>query len=81
MLVRRATRKQEEQEQEQGNTDTSSSSSSSASAEQKSQMMIVSYDRRTLNQTGTGHFSPIGGYCEAVRAFLLLTPLSLSLSD
>lgn len=25
-------------------------------------MIIASYDRRTLNQTGSGHFSPIGGY-------------------
>jgi hypothetical protein len=24
--------------------------------------VVVSFDRRVLNQTGTGHFSPIGGY-------------------
>eukprot|EP00606_Chrysophyceae_sp_TOSAG23-5_P000794 GSChrysophyteH2.ASY1.ANO1.1478.1 assembled CDS len=35
-------------------------------------MMIVSYDRRTLNQTGTGHFSPIGGYCEARDMVLIM---------
>ncbi|CAN0297117.1 unnamed protein product, partial [Hapterophycus canaliculatus] len=25
-------------------------------------VVVVSYDRRGLKQTGTGHFSPIGGY-------------------
>ncbi|KAJ3325823.1 hypothetical protein HDU76_013065 [Blyttiomyces sp. JEL0837] len=28
------------------------------------EVMIVSYSRGTLKQTGTGHFSPIGGYSE-----------------
>ena len=26
-------------------------------------VMVVSYNRRDLSQTGSGHFSPIGGYC------------------
>lgn len=26
-------------------------------------VMVVAYHRGTLNQSGTGHFSPIGGYC------------------
>lgn len=25
-------------------------------------VLVVSYDRRGVNQTGTGHFSPVGGY-------------------
>ncbi len=25
-------------------------------------LVVVSYDRRGLKQTGTGHYSPIGGY-------------------
>lgn len=24
--------------------------------------LVVSYSRRTLGQTGDGHFSPVGGY-------------------
>ena len=24
--------------------------------------MIINYDRKVIGQTGTGHFSPIGGY-------------------
>lgn len=33
---------------------------------------IVSYSRRTLNQTGTGHFSPIGGYHESKDLVLIM---------
>ncbi|KAJ3122050.1 hypothetical protein HK098_003146 [Nowakowskiella sp. JEL0407] len=34
--------------------------------------MVVSYDRGTLGQTGTGHFSPIGGYNETNNMVLIL---------
>jgi len=34
--------------------------------------MIVSYDRRTLGQTGDGHFSPVGGYHAASDHALIL---------
>jgi glutathione gamma-glutamylcysteinyltransferase len=34
--------------------------------------LVVSYDRGTLLQTGTGHFSPIGGYHEASDSVLIL---------
>lgn len=26
--------------------------------------LAMSYSRKTLGQTGDGHFSPIGGFCE-----------------
>ena len=26
--------------------------------------MLINYSRPVLNQTGDGHFSPIGGFCE-----------------
>jgi len=32
----------------------------------------VSYDRFTLNQTGAGHFSPIGGYNEKNDLVLII---------
>eukprot|EP00903_Cladosiphon_okamuranus_P008074 g7788.t1 len=32
------------------------------SSEDRGKVVVVSYDRRGVNQTGTGHFSPIGGY-------------------
>lgn len=35
-------------------------------------VMICSYNRRTLKQTGTGHFSPIGGYCAERDLVLIL---------
>jgi hypothetical protein len=35
-------------------------------------VVIASYARRILNQTGTGHFSPIGGYHEAKDLVLIL---------
>lgn len=31
-------------------------------SEEKGKVVVVSYDRRGLKQTGSGHFSPIGGY-------------------
>lgn len=34
--------------------------------------IIVSYSRREVNQTGDGHFSPIGGYSEEEDAVLIL---------
>ena len=34
--------------------------------------MVVSYHRATLQQTGDGHFSPIGGYNEKERMVLIL---------
>ncbi|GKY93572.1 hypothetical protein MPSEU_000324600 [Mayamaea pseudoterrestris] len=35
-------------------------------------VLVVSYDRRTLQQTGEGHFSPIGAYDVASDAVLIL---------
>lgn len=35
-------------------------------------IVIASYDRAALDQTGTGHFSPIGGYHEEADLALLL---------
>jgi glutathione gamma-glutamylcysteinyltransferase len=35
-------------------------------------VVIVNYTRRTLGQTGGGHFSPIGGYHAATRRVLVL---------
>ncbi|KAI8896850.1 Phytochelatin synthase-domain-containing protein [Globomyces pollinis-pini] len=35
-------------------------------------VMIVSFSRKTLGQTGDGHFSPIGGYNEAEDMVLIL---------
>eukprot|EP00752_Nemacystus_decipiens_P001863 g1795.t1 len=32
------------------------------STEDRGKVVVASYDRRGVNQTGTGHFSPIGGY-------------------
>jgi glutathione gamma-glutamylcysteinyltransferase len=26
--------------------------------------ILVNYYRKTLNQTGEGHYSPLGGFCE-----------------
>lgn len=34
--------------------------------------MAISYDRRTLGQTGSGHFSPVGGYNEGEDKLLIL---------
>jgi hypothetical protein len=35
-------------------------------------ILIVSYNRNTLNQTGTGHFSPIGGYAPQSDMVLIM---------
>jgi glutathione gamma-glutamylcysteinyltransferase len=35
-------------------------------------VMIVSYGRKPLNQTGTGHFSPIGAFDPVSRMVLIL---------
>ncbi|KAI8843655.1 Phytochelatin synthase-domain-containing protein [Chytridium lagenaria] len=37
----------------------------------RSEIMVVSYSRNSLNQTGTGHFSPIGGYDEEENKVLI----------
>lgn len=34
--------------------------------------VVINYDRRTLEQSGAGHISPIGAYDEARDAFLVL---------
>ncbi|TIC13154.1 Phytochelatin-domain-containing protein [Wallemia mellicola] len=34
--------------------------------------MVLSYSRKSLGQTGDGHFSPVGGYSEAHDSLLLL---------
>ena len=36
------------------------------------QVMIVSYSRKALGQTGDGHYSPIGGYHSATDQVLVL---------
>ncbi|KNE60758.1 hypothetical protein, variant 2 [Allomyces macrogynus ATCC 38327] len=35
------------------------------------EVLVVSYFRGTLGQTGTGHFSPLGGYCAATNSVLV----------
>lgn len=35
-------------------------------------VLIVSYSRATLKQTGSGHFSPIGGYCSELDMVLIM---------
>ncbi|TPX33844.1 hypothetical protein SmJEL517_g03309 [Synchytrium microbalum] len=40
--------------------------------ENDAEYMVVSYDRGSLGQTGTGHFSPIGGFDEAELMVLVL---------
>jgi len=35
-------------------------------------VMAISYSRKTLGQTGDGHFSPIAGYCKESRRVLVL---------
>lgn len=39
-------------------------------------MMALSYSRKTLGQTGDGHFSPVGGYCEEEDMVSSLMPFS-----
>ncbi|KAJ3044005.1 hypothetical protein HDV00_003533 [Rhizophlyctis rosea] len=41
-------------------------------SEAPGEFLVVSYDRGTLGQTGTGHFSPIGGYSEKDGMVLVL---------
>ncbi|KAJ3176110.1 hypothetical protein HDU87_005486 [Geranomyces variabilis] len=36
------------------------------------EFLVVSYDRGTLSQTGSGHFSPVGGYNAAEKMVLIL---------
>jgi hypothetical protein len=36
------------------------------------QYMVVSYSRQTLSQSGSGHFSPVGGYNEIENMVLIL---------
>ncbi|KAJ3370006.1 hypothetical protein GGF31_004857 [Allomyces arbusculus] len=36
------------------------------------EVLVVSYFRGTLGQTGSGHFSPLGGYCAATNSVLIL---------
>ena len=40
--------------------------------EQEKQVLIVSYSRSVLSQTGSGHFSPIGGYNTALDMVLIM---------
>jgi len=76
-LVHRATRAQGQEQQEQqegetgGNTNTNTNSGAGAGSGE-TQMMIASYDRKTLGQTGSGHFSPVGGYCAARDMVLIM---------
>jgi glutathione gamma-glutamylcysteinyltransferase len=42
------------------------------SAASASTVLVVAYDRQTLGQTGSGHFSPIGGYHAARDLALVL---------
>ncbi|GAA5916488.1 hypothetical protein JCM6882_001736 [Rhodosporidiobolus microsporus] len=42
------------------------------SSDGKKSALAISYSRRTLGQTGDGHFSPIGGYCEEEDMVLIL---------
>ncbi|KAJ3274323.1 hypothetical protein HDV01_003167 [Terramyces sp. JEL0728] len=34
--------------------------------------MVVSFSRKTLNQTGDGHFSPVGAYCPSSNQVLVM---------
>ena len=40
--------------------------------EPKKSIIIASYSRKVLNQTGTGHFSPLGGYHEGSDMVLIM---------
>lgn len=54
-------------------TDSSSSSSNSSfEQEQPKTYLVVHYNRGTLHQTGTGHFSPIAAYDERSDSVLIL---------
>ncbi len=43
-----------------------------AAVQENGQVLVVSYDRSSVGQTGTGHFSPIGGYLEARDMVLVM---------
>jgi hypothetical protein len=45
---------------------------STSSHQRRSTVLVVSFSRRLLKQTGDGHFSPIGGYDEANDRVLVL---------
>ena len=40
--------------------------------QKKQELLIVSFSRPALGQTGDGHFSPIGGYCPSKDAVLVM---------
>lgn len=42
------------------------------SAQDSGKVVVVSYDRRGLKQTGSGHFSPIGGFHKEKDLVLIL---------
>ena len=42
------------------------------SSEDLEKVIVVSYDRRGLKQTGSGHFSPIGGFHKAEDLVLIM---------
>ncbi|GAA5834600.1 hypothetical protein JCM11251_007050 [Rhodosporidiobolus azoricus] len=42
------------------------------SSDGRKSAMAISYSRKTLGQTGDGHFSPVGGYCEEEDMVLIL---------
>lgn len=41
-------------------------------SEDRGKVVVASYDRRGLKQTGSGHFSPVGGYHEAEDLVLIM---------
>jgi hypothetical protein len=41
-------------------------------SKQQNEYLVVSFSRKTLGQTGDGHFSPIGGYNEQENKVLIL---------
>lgn len=45
---------------------------SECSSKDDGKVIVVSYDRKGLKQTGSGHFSPIGGYSKAQDLVLIL---------
>ncbi len=40
--------------------------------ETKNQYVVVNYSRKTLNQPGSGHYSPVGAYDKASDSFLIM---------
>lgn len=41
-------------------------------SEDRGKVVVVSYDRRGLKQTGSGHFSPVGGFHKSKDLVLIL---------